>query len=128
MVCVGGGGAVAPASGAAAQVARHSSGSCSLMSQPRRLRARNAPWVQTRQRNPSNFGSNIQPRPRGIPSDRASIGSGSRGVTLAGAYVMTSRVPSRVGMLAANGLQTSVLAGAGTGRHEGRPSSVKMPA
>ena len=38
------------------------------MSQPRRLRARKPACVQTRQRNPSSFGSNVQPRPRGIAS------------------------------------------------------------
>jgi hypothetical protein len=41
-------------------------------------RERKPPCVQTRQRNPSSFGSNSQPRPVGIGPDRASIGSGSR--------------------------------------------------
>lgn len=36
-----------------------------VMSQPRRLRANSRPCVQTRQRNPSIFGSNSQPGPRG---------------------------------------------------------------
>lgn len=46
------------------------------MFQPRRLRARKPACVQTMQRNPSSFGSNIQPRPAGIGPARASIGAG----------------------------------------------------
>jgi Alcohol dehydrogenase GroES-like domain/Alcohol dehydrogenase GroES-associated len=37
--------------------------------------------VQTMQRNPSSFGSNVQPRPRGIVPARASMGWGSRSAT-----------------------------------------------
>ena len=55
------------------------------MSQPRRLLARKTAWVQTRQRNPSGFGSNVQPLPWGIAPARASIGSGSRRATCRGA-------------------------------------------
>ena len=45
--------------------------------------ARKPACVQTRQRNPSSFGSNVQPRPIGIVPVRASIGSGSRRPTRA---------------------------------------------
>jgi hypothetical protein len=48
------------------------------MSHPRRLRAWKVACVQTMQRNPSSFGSNVQPRSSGIGPERASIGSGSR--------------------------------------------------
>ena len=47
------------------------------MSQPRRLRALKVACVQTRQRKPFSFGSNVHPGHRGISSERASIGSGS---------------------------------------------------
>jgi len=58
-----------------------SSGSNRVMFQPRRLRARNRSWVQTRQRKPSSLGSKRQPRPHGSGPERASIGSGSRTAT-----------------------------------------------
>ena len=51
------------------------------MFQPRRLRARKPACVQTRQRNPSSFGSNVQPRPSEMGPERVSIGSGSRSTT-----------------------------------------------
>lgn len=58
---------------------RHSTGSArETRFQPRRLRTRSSPCVQTRQRNPSSFGSNNQSAPCGIGPDFASIGAGSR--------------------------------------------------
>jgi hypothetical protein len=60
------------------------------MSHPRRLRAVNLPWLQTRQRKPSSFGSNVQRLPEGIVPARASIGSGS-GRATAEAYAGEGR-------------------------------------
>jgi hypothetical protein len=61
------------------------------MSQPRRLRARKPAWVQTRQRKPSSFGSNVQPVPLGIESARASIPTERRVVTARSSSVIPPR-------------------------------------
>ena len=69
-----------------------SSGRAVVMFQPRRLRTRNSPSVDTIARKPSHLSSKDHPEPEGSGPGRDSIGSGSRRVQ---AYRSRNSLPDR---------------------------------